>query len=597
MTAQRLASGPWPDLPAKEIRRADRCMQLRWEGRPLAACAAAILAAVCGAAWGQQRPDAGTILEQQRERVPLPAPKREVLPATPPPPALSAPALRVQVTEFRVSGNSVLSQADLLAVVREFVGKELDFNGLNEAAERIRSYYRARGYFLAQAYLPAQQISGGVVEIAVLEGQLGKVDPKLTPGSGLRESFVRGVLEAHLAPGAVITETGLERPLLLLSDLPGISVSSDIGPSRETVGAADLQVNIERDPRETHGYVDFDNGGSRFTGQVRPGVSATASNFTGYGDQASFRGFISNEHMHFGRIAYVIPLGYGGTRVGATYTGFDYRLAKDFAALEAHGKGSVTSLHAFHPLMRTRNANFIFQAAVESKNLTDQVDTTASVEERRIRSVILGGVGDFRDGAFGGGLSSYGLSWTKGKLTLDPPALLAADQAAATGLQTAGDFNKTNADFRRLQRITENLNLEIALTAQAASKNLASAEKFSLGGPSGVRGYPVGEATGDSGYVANAELRYIVPGFKLLKGDITGSLFYDTGRIRTDHAPLATSAANDRALAAWGLGVSVGRERDFFLKATLATRAAKEKPTSDSAAHNPMFWIQAIKWF
>ncbi len=548
-------------------------------------------------AWGQQRPDAGGILEQQRERVPLPAPKREVLPAPPPPPALSAPALRVRVTAFRISGNTVFSQQDLLPIVREFVGRELDFKDLNEAASRIRAYYRARGHFLAQAYLPRQQISGGVVEIAVLEGRLGKVEPRVILGAGLKESFARGVLEAHLAPGAVITETGLERPLLLLSDLPGVSVSSNIGPSRETVGAADLQVNIEEDPRQTYGYADLDNGGNRFTGRYRLGVSAAASNFTGYGDQLSFRGFISDERMHFGRIAYAIALGYYGTRVGVSYTGFDYRLGKDFAALDAHGNGEVASLYATYPFVRTRNANFIVQVAIESKNLKDQIDTIATVEDRKIRSAKLGAVGDFRDAGLGGGLNSYSLTWTKGKLTLDQPGLLAADQAPATGLQTAGDFNKTNADFRRLQRISDSMSLELALIGQAAGKNLASAEKFSLGGPAGVRAYPVGEATGDSGFLASGELRYIVQGFKLLGGDVTWALFYDAGRIRTDQVPLATNTTNNRALAAWGLGFSVGKERDFLFKAVVAARAGKEKPTSDSAARDPMVWVQAMKWF
>ena len=529
--------------------------------------------------------------------MPLPAPKREILPAAPPPPAFSAPALRVRVTAFRISGSTVFSQEDLLATVREFVGRELDFKGLNEAAVRIRAYYRARGYFLAQAYLPQQQISGGVVEIAVLEGRLGKVEPKVKPDSGLKESFARGVLEAHLTPGAVITETGLERPLLLLSDLPGISVSSEIGPSRETVGAADLQVNVDKDPRLTSGYADFDNGGNRFTGRYRLGVNAEASNFTGYGDQLSFRGFVSDEHMRFERIAYSIPLGYYGTRAGVSYTGFDYRLGKDFAALDAHGNGGVAALYALYPIVRTRNANFIVQMVFESKSLEDQVDTTNTVEDRKIRSSKLGAVGDFRDGALGGGLNSYSLTWTKGKLTLEQPGLLAADQAPATGLQTAGDFNKTNADFRRLQRISDYVSLELALIGQVASKNLASAEKFSLGGPTGVRAYPVGEATGDSGFLASGELRYIVQGFKLLRGDVTGLLFYDAGRIRTDQVPLATNTSNKRALAAWGLGFSAGKEGDFLFKAVVAARAGKEEATSDSAARDPMVWIQAIKWF
>jgi hypothetical protein len=92
-------------------------------------------------------------------------------------------------------------------------------------------------------------------------------------------------------------------------------------------------------------------------------------------------------------------------------------------------------------------------------------------------------------------------------------------------------------------------------------------------------------------------LRYIVQGFKLLGGDVTGLLFYDAGRIRTDQVPLATNTTNKRALAGWGLGLSAGKEGDFLFKAVVAARAGKEEATSDSAARDPMVWFQAIKWF
>ena len=33
----------------------------------------------------------------------------------------------------------------------------------NDAATKVRAYYRERGYFLVQAYLPQQEIKGGVI--------------------------------------------------------------------------------------------------------------------------------------------------------------------------------------------------------------------------------------------------------------------------------------------------------------------------------------------------------------------------------------------------------------------------------------------------
>ena len=112
--------------------------------------------------------------------------------------------------------------------------------------------------------------------------------------------------------------------------------------------------------------------------------SAVTYTTTGYGDLLSFRGFLTNEDMRFGRLSYVIPAGHYGTRIGASVAAFDYELAKDFAATGANGEGQVYTLYALHPLLRTRNANLFLQAGLESKRLEDQFDSASPVEKRTI---------------------------------------------------------------------------------------------------------------------------------------------------------------------------------------------------------------------
>jgi hemolysin activation/secretion protein len=564
---------------------------------------AALAASFCLLAPAQQRPDAGTIIEQQRERVRIPAPEREVLPAAPAGrPAMSAsPTLKVTVTAFRISGNTAIKEEVLLAAVQESVGKELNFEGLNDAANVIQHLYRERGYFLAVAFLPQQQIQNGVVEITVLEGRVGSVTLEMPPHAHMRESLPRGILNSYIKPGALITETGLERPLLLINDLAGVNVTSALGPSKNVIGAADVKVKLVEDAKRVNGYVDFDNGGNRFTGEFRAGVNVNVNDIAGYGDLFSYRGFVSDERMNFGRAAYVVPVGYWGTRVGLSYTAFDYRLAKEFAKVDAYGKGEVSTLYALHPFLRTRNANFLVQAAYETKSLQDYNKLNDQLNDKHIQHNIqtgkLGGIGDFRDGVFGGGFNSYSLNFTEGRLKLGPGGVLAADQTAPTGLFTAGDFHKTNAEYKRLQRITGDLNLLFSYSSQYASKNLASAEKFSLGGPNGVRAYPVGEATGDSGYLVSAELRYLLPKFKVAQGDVTLLAFYDMGNVQSNQRALASDTANLRGLAGYGLGLSLGREGGFLVKTSVAWRAENEAPISDGTRRIPRVWFQAIKWF
>jgi hemolysin activation/secretion protein len=560
----------------------------------------AVLSFSCAVAIAQtpQRPDAGQILQEQREPLRLPPPPDDdVRPRPPEPkPALPvSPTLKVNVTQFTFSGNTLFTDQELAEAVQEFIGKELDFEGLNDAATKVRAYHRTRGYFLAQAYLPQQAIRNGSVEIAVIEGRMGHVELQRRPATRLAEWLLAGILNAHLKTGDIITETGLEKPLLLINDLPTASVTSEIRPS-QTVGAADLRVNVDQGVGLVNGYVDFDNQGSRFTGEYRLGGSLNVNNPLTIGDQLTVRAFVSDEKMTFGRVAYLVPVGFWGTRIGASISEFNYFLAKDFASLQANGDGLVKSVYAFHPLYRTRNTNFIGQFAYEDKRLHDRVDADGTIESRFIDSIKVGGVGDFRDRVLGGGLNAFSLTYTQGDLKIAPTAVAQAD-TSATGLNTVGTFRKWNYDFKRLNRITDNISLLLSMYGQQASKNLASAEKMSLGGANGVRAYPVGEATGDSGNEVTGELRYIVPDFRLLEGDVTVSAFYDWGQVYINEKPRTTDTQNKRSISGYGVGLSLGREGEFVFRGSASWQADHEPAQADTAKRDPRIWIQAVKWF
>jgi hemolysin activation/secretion protein len=567
------------------------------ENQTVRAVVAFVLLLVSAAGFAQQRPDAGQVLEQNREPLRLPPPAEPVVPKPPEPkPALPvSPQLRVLVKEFVFTGNTIYTTEQLRAVTNEYVGKELDFEGLNEAATTVRAYYRSRGYFLAQAYLPQQTIRDGIVQIGIIEGRIGEVEVDSKPGLRIADGLLVGTVGTHLKQGQIITETGLERPLLLINDLPGAQVTSEIRPSR-ILGAADVRVNVDQVEDSFNGFVDADNHGNRFTGEYRIGTNLNWNSPLGYGDQATFRGFVSDEDMWYTRLAYLIPVGYYGTRLGASFSKFEYSLAKDFASLEANGEGEVKNIYGFHPIVRTRNSNFIAQFSYEDKRLIDRVESTGSLERRDISNLKLGAVGDFRDAFFTGGLNAYSFTYTAGNLGISPAAVKAADQAP-TGRRTLGDFEKFNLDARRLQRLTDNTNLLLSFSGQLASKNLASAEKFSLGGPNAVRAYPVGEATADDGMVLSTELRYIAPGVKIFGGDLILSSFLDYGFAKINHEPLSSDLEQHREISGWGVGISAGRDGNFVVRSSIAWRLTESEPQSDQAERWPRLWVQGVKWF
>ena len=96
---------------------------------------------------------------------------------------------------------------------------------------------------------------------------------------------------------------------------------------------------------------------------------------------------------------------------------------------------------------------------------------------------------------FGGGVSL-----TTGNLGLQNRDDFAADNLSA---RTDGNYNILNIYAGRQQQLTEKCSGKILLSGQLADTNLGAFEKFSLGGPSGVSGFTVGEAAADRGWMLN----------------------------------------------------------------------------------------------
>jgi hypothetical protein len=100
-------------------------------------------------------------------------------------------------------------------------------------------------------------------------------------------------------------------------------------------------------------------------------------------------------------------------------------------------------------------------------------------------------------------------------------------------------FNKLNFDIARIQLVSSGWSVYGRLSAQWATDNLDSSEKFILGGPYGVRAWPNGEAPGDQGWLAQLELRY-------RWGPVEPFVFYDGWRIRVNHEPFAVGGQQPR---------------------------------------------------
>ena len=525
---------------------------------------------------------------------PAPAPQRAIPEirieqgATPSLPG--ADGLRFPVRSLRVTGQTIYTEAELVAVTGFIPGGDLSLADLRGIASKIANHYHRNGYFVAQAYLPAQDIKDGSVTIAVLEGRYGNVT--LRNETNLSNSLANGLL-GGLNKGDTIGIAPLEERLLLLSDLPGVNVKSTLVPGA-AVGTSDLVVDVTPGQRVT-GSVEADNYGSRYTGEGRVGGTVNINNPLGLGDQASFRVLTSGKGLTYGRASYQLHV--GRATLGVAYTALQYRLGREFEALKAHGTAEIGSIYGSYPLIRSRNTNLNALAGFDVRTYQDKVDSTAppTVTDKK-NHVWMGGLqGSHRDNLGAGGVSSFSLMWSAGDLDIRTPAALATDQATA---RTNGNYGKLAYSAARVQNVTDTLSLYAGINGQFASKNLDISEKMGLGGPYAVRAYPVGEGYGDEGYVVNLEARLRLPKFsERVPGQFHLIGFVDTGRVKLNENPWPAAAVpNHRTLSGAGVGLTWADFNNFEVSAYVAYKLGNALATS-APDKNGRLWLRGVKYF
>lgn len=494
----------------------------------------------------------------------------------------------MQVHNLNITGALAYSEAELIRVSGFQINSTLNLDQLRAMATKISDFYHAHGYFVAQAYLPAQDIRNGILTITVMEGRYGKI--ALSNHSNVSNTLLNGYLDG-LQQHDVITAAALENRLLLLSDLPGIKVNSVLAPGSK-LGESDLSIDVTQGARIS-GSVDVDNAGNRYTGEYRLGLSLNFNEPLGLGDVASLRALTSGEGLRYLRGAYQMQ--FGKLKAGLAYSTLEYKLGEEFADLGAHGNTKVASAFVGYPFIRSRSKNLYGQLGYDAKTFKDYVDAFGTVADKQSKLLTASLYGDFRDSLdfhSAGAQTNYSLSFTAGELDLQSPVMRSFDAITA---QQNGHFNKVNFNLSRLQNLSDSLALFGSLSGQMASKNLDVSEKMELGGMYGVRAYPEGEAFADQGVLANLELRWQLPRSNAASSQWQLIGFVDAGRVDINKNPW-TDARNHRSLSGAGLGVNWSDYNNFVVKAYYAKKLGNEAATS-APDKSGRFWIQAVKYF
>lgn len=492
---------------------------------------------------------------------------------------------KIEVKKINIIDAKYISQTELEALVKPYENKMLSFKEIQEVVDLITQAYRQKGYFVARAYLPVQDIKkqNGVLTIAILEGEYGEFN--LENNSLVKNDILQNTLD-EVKKDKIISSASLQRALLLINDTPGVFVESTKIKPGALVGTSDFIIGTNTTERY-NGYAIADNYGSQYTGKHRIMAGFDINSPFNIGDKISLSA-LSSEEMGLlnGRIAYNFPIYKNGLRGEVSYSKTSYELGSTYDELDAVGYADSIVAKVYYPYIRTNNENLTAYLQTSYNKMTDEIQSTST---RIKKNTVVAQLGlDYSKNSLIKDLynqTKINTYFTLGRLSFQDSLDQENDEV---GANTSGRFTKINIDIENTTVLNEKMNWKNALQLQyaLADKNLDGSQDMSLGGIYGVKFYQDGEESAENGYIYNTELTYTLPSYQKLNSRV--SIFYDIGRVY-----MSEDTTNEKSRTLQDVGVGYyGSYDDFFLNAHLAYKIGGAKVTSQED-YSSRFMFQA----
>lgn len=476
----------------------------------------------------------------------------------------NAKDIKFELKQIKLEGATKYTQQEFSNFWKKDISKKVSLLRVYEIAAEITARYRADGYFLSRAYVPAQSIENGIVKIAVVEGYVSNLDffGDLPENRDPLEVFCVRVT----SPKPLNIKT-LERQILLLNDLSNTKFTAVLKavPIKESSDQYSVALVVtgekNKEDKWADTYLSYDNGGSRYMG---PSVlNAHFSILKGMPEfhkvMISLSATPELEELKAFAFEDVYPLNYDGLSLAISGGYTDGAPGYNLTANEVESKTVMASIELKWAAIRSRAENLTFATSFDLTNSTiDALGTPLS--EDRIRSTSLKVHTDIQDSFKG--VTVFDGSIKKGLEILDSSDAGDADLSRNNGRP---DFLLYEASLYRLQNIVGDLNVQMGVAGQFTVDPLLSSQQFGYGGKDFGRAYDSSEIIGDKGVSAMVEVQY---NRSILsdKYHLQQFAFYDIGKVWN----VNEGASGQASGASAGFGVRVKTENNINTSLTIA---------------------------
>jgi hemolysin activation/secretion protein len=462
-----------------------------------------------------------------------------------PVPASAVPAAPVKlfpILEYRVEGNTVLAAGDVERAVTPYLGIRKSIKDVEAARSNLEKLYHARGYQTVLVNIPPQEVSTGVVRLAVVEAPVGHLEIKGSKYHSLQ--VIRSTVH-ELGSGVTPNFNEVQKELAAVNHTQDLHVTPVLRAST-TPGQVDVDLDVQ-DTLPLHASLEVNNRYSANTAHLRTVGDVSYDNLFQAGQSASLQYQTAPDDPRNAKIwslSYVIPTA-AGPVVALYAVSSDSNIAA-VGSLDIIGNGNIYGVRLIEPLPWPDNT-FYHSVSVgfdfkDFKQVVDLQSASDISSPARYEPLSVDYSATWLGAADTSQHKTAAVTGSRSSTQLDLGASFVvrflggtdATQFAIKRSDADPNFLIFHPSIQRQQVLPDNFSLVGKIDGQLASGPLISTEQFGTGGLDSVRGYTEAERLGDNGIHGSLELRSP----QLLNRDsphITQSyvyLFGDAGRVR-----------------------------------------------------------------
>lgn len=401
------------------------------------------------------------------------------------------------IRRIELSGATLLSPSAKNRLTAPWINQCLDMARLTRLTDAVSDWYISRGYITSRAFLTEQDLSGGVLHLAVLEGKLQHIRLEGVPDRTLKMTFPG--LE-----GKILNLRDIEQGMEQLNRVRQRPVEIEILPGdRQGYSVVNLTATPEF---PLSGSVSFDNSGQKSTGTGQLTGALYGNNLLGLADKWFISGgrssdFSNSRDAQNFAAGVSIPYGYGLLDYSCSWSNYLSTIDNNGYLWRSTGDTETHRLTGSWVLFRNGDIKTGVSAGIThriNRNYLD--DVLLATSSRKLSSVSLG---INHTQKIASGVATLNPTFTQGV-----PWLGAEDDNDKQGDVPKAEFRKwsLNGSFQR--PVADKLWWLTSVYFQWSPDRLYGSERLTLGGETSVRGFKEQYISGDNGGYWRNELNW-----------------------------------------------------------------------------------------